>query len=79
MDNSWMILEPSDQDMEYKSIFGWMKAHLEEHRDPKTGEIGCTELAEECASELYPYDWIGETHLVWDVAVDIAEQDKEQS
>ena len=73
MDNSWMTLEPTDQDMEYRSIFSWMKNHMEDHRDPTTGEINCTSLAEECALDLYPGEWLPETHLVWDVAVDISQ------
>jgi hypothetical protein len=76
MDNSWMILEPTDQEMESKRINQWMWAHLEYHRDPKTLEINCTSLAEECALELYPGEWIPETHEVWNIAVDVATDDE---
>ena len=78
MDNSWMTLEPTDQEMEAKSIFRWMKKNLEDHRDPRTSEINSTILAEECALELYPGEWLSDTHLVWDIAVDIADEDEKR-
>jgi len=77
MDNSWMTLEPTDQQMEGDNIHKWMRLHKEDHRDPQTGEINCTGLAEECALELYPDECLPETHIVWDIAVDIAVADEE--
>ena len=70
------LLEPTDQDMEYSNIRKWMLAHKNEYRDPRTNEINCTTLAEECALELYPGEWLPETHEVWDVAVDIENEDE---
>ena len=64
MDNAWMTLEPTDQEMERKGIFRWMRAHKEEHRNAQTGEIICTTLAEECALEMYPGEWLSDTHVV---------------
>ena len=76
MNNAWKTLEPTDQDMEHKSIYSWMMKNKNDHRDPLTREINCTTLAEACALELYPGEWLPETHKVWDIAVDIETEDK---
>lgn len=52
----------------------WMRANVETHRDPKTGEVNFTSLAEACAEHFDVNDSPGpldnETHWIWDVAAE---------
>lgn len=55
----------------------WMQANCGSFQDPKTGEINCTELAEECATNFDVDEFGGvledETHWIWDIALEVAE------
>jgi hypothetical protein len=50
----------------------WMRDNAEDYRDPKTGEINSTALAEACAETFDVKDEGGplddETHWIWDEA-----------
>ena len=54
-----------------------MKKMVEDYVDPKTGEVNMTELAEAAASEFDKKDlggWLDdETHWVWDLAQNVAD------
>ena len=54
----------------------WMVQHADEHRDPQTGEINMTTLAEATAREfdMYDGDEPDERLFIW--AFRIAERDK---
>ncbi len=53
----------------------WMRRHVEEHREPKTGEVNLTTLAEACAADFEmnheggPLD--DETHWIWTAAIKV--------
>lgn len=50
----------------------WMRAHLDEYRDPRTGEVNLTELVEawdrECADGGATLD---SDHIAWEIATKV--------
>lgn len=63
-------------------VRNWMRSHAHEYEDKRTGEVNATELAEAAADEFGHKDvgdWLDdETHWVWDLAADAAEQHERQ-
>lgn len=58
----------TDQEWEIKF---WMRAHSQEHIDPKTGELNCTKLVEACAHALGHDEWLDDSfHDVWEIALE---------
>lgn len=57
----------------HASIKRWMRANLDEHRDPKTGEVNLTELVEawdrECADGGATLD---PDHIAWEIAAEVS-------
>lgn len=58
------------------SVRSYMVSIVEDHRDPITGEINATGLAEDAAAAFDANDLDGplddETHWIWDVALEVA-------
>ncbi len=60
----------------------WMKLHLSEHIDPKTGEVNYTSLTEACAA-AFERDYSGgpldsSDHWLWDLAIIVGEERQEK-
>ena len=53
----------------------WMRIHLEEYRDGRTGEINLTTMCEDAATEFGMNEEGGplddDTHWIWDVSVEV--------
>lgn len=58
-------------------VRSWMRFHLDEHVDPKTGEVNFTTLAEAAASHYGVSDLHGPLdtpeHWIWDLAVEVSD------
>lgn len=56
----------------------WMRRHLEDHRDPRCGEINLTSLTEACAGAFEADEEGGplddSDHWIWEVAVEVTSQ-----
>ena len=56
-----------------RSVRSWMRRHLEEHRDPLTGELDATGLAEVWdASEADGGATLDPDHVAWEVAAELS-------
>lgn len=59
------------------AVKAWMRKHVADYADPKTGEVNMTSLAEDAAGEFDKKDlggWLDdETHWVWDAAQEVAD------
>lgn len=57
----------------------WMRQHVAEHVDARTGEVNCTQLAEEAADYFEQYDVDGPIddpdHWIWEVAAEVGDPD----
>lgn len=54
-------------------VKSWMRDHVGEYVDMKTGEVNATKLAEEAAYESSRSEWLDDsTHPIWDWALDAA-------
>lgn len=60
----------------YHQLAAYMFHNKWDHIDPATGEVSATTLAEDTAINGFNKpEWLDdETHIVWEVAVDIAER-----
>lgn len=60
------------------AVTAWMRAHLEEHRDPRTYEVNLTSLAEAAADAFDVADEGGPLddpdHWIWDAAIEAADE-----
>lgn len=65
--------------MDKSAIKKWMKGNLENHRDPKTGEVNATTLVEDWdRSESTGGATLDSNHPAWDIAADLVMQDDEK-
>lgn len=60
------------QEFNQRNVRTWMRAYAADYRDPATGEVNATALAESCADAFGVKDVGGplddETHWIWDLA-----------
>ena len=55
----------------------WMRSHVVEYVDARTGEVNITQLAEDAAYEASRAEWLDDdTHPIWDWAIEAAEMYK---